>query len=77
MVLRRGVVLTVAGIAAGIVGALALAKVIESLLYQVPPRDPATYVVVVLTLGTVALLASFLPAMRATKVDPMVALRYE
>jgi putative ABC transport system permease protein len=77
MMLRRGVVLTVAGIAAGIAGALALAKVIESLLYQIPPRDPFTYVTVSVGLGCVALLASYIPALRATRVDPMVALRYE
>ena len=77
MVLQRGVVLTLAGIGTGVVGALALAKVIESLLFEIPPRDPATYVMVVAVLGIVALLASFLPALRATRVDPMVALRYE
>ena len=77
MMLQRGVVLTLSGIGVGGAGALALAKLIESLLYQIPPRDPATYFVVVVTLGVVALFASFVPAMRATKVDPMVALRYE
>jgi predicted permease len=77
MVLQRGVVLTLTGIGIGVVGAIALASVIESLLYQIPPRDPLTYVVVCITLGSVALLASYIPALRATKVDPMFALRYE
>jgi predicted permease len=77
MVLNRGVQLTLVGIVIGVVGALALAKVIEAMLYEIPPRDPATYIVVCVTLAAVALLASYLPAMRAARVDPMVALRYE
>ena len=77
MILQRGVVLTMSGIAIGVIGAIALASVIESLLYQIPPRDPVTYVVVCITLGSVALLASYIPALRATRVDPMFALRYE
>jgi predicted permease len=77
MILQRGIVLTVSGIAIGVIGAIALASVIESLLYQIPPRDPVTYVVVCITLGSVALLASYIPALRATRVDPMLALRYE
>ncbi len=77
MILERGAILTVTGIAIGVVGALALASVIKSLLYEIPPRDPMTYVTVCVTLGAVALLASYIPALRATKVDPMFALRYE
>jgi putative ABC transport system permease protein len=77
MILRRGTELTLAGTAVGIVGALALARLIESLLYQIPPRDPLTYVGVCAVLSAVALAASYVPALRATKVDPMVALRYE
>lgn len=77
MILQRGIVLTLSGIAIGVIGAIALASIIESLLYQIPPRDPATYVVVCVTLGSVALLASYIPALRATRVDPMLALRYE
>ena len=69
--------LTVLGIVIGVAGALALASVIQSLLYKIPPRDPMTYVAVCVTLGAVALLASYIPALRATKVDPMFALRYE
>lgn len=77
MILQRGVLLTVTGIGIGVVGAIALASVIESLLYQIPPRDPLTYIVVCITLGAVALVASYIPALRATRVDPMFALRYE
>lgn len=77
MVLQRGILLTLSGIGIGVVGAIALASVIESLLYQIPPRDPATYLVVCIVLGSVAMLASYIPALRATRVDPMLALRYE
>jgi putative ABC transport system permease protein len=77
MILKRGTTLALAGTGLGIVGALALARLIESLLYQIPPRDPLTYIGVCLILGLVAISASYFPALRATKVDPMVALRYE
>jgi putative ABC transport system permease protein len=77
MILNRGLMLTVSGIVLGVVGALALARLMESLLYEIPPRDPLTYVVVCFTLSMVALLASYIPALRATRVDPMIALRYE
>jgi predicted permease len=77
MVLGRGTTLTVIGTVIGIGGALALARLIESLLYQIPPRDPTTYIAVSVILACVAIAASYLPAHRAAKVDPMVALRYE
>jgi predicted permease len=77
MVLGRGTTLTVIGTVIGIGGALALARLIESLLYQIPPRDPATYISVSVILALVAIGASYVPAHRAAKVDPMVALRYE
>ena len=77
MVLRRGTFLSFVGTAIGLVSALALARLIESLLYQIPPRDPMTYVSVCAILSLVALLASYVPALRATRLDPMVALRYE
>jgi putative ABC transport system permease protein len=77
MVLRRGTFLSLVGTAIGVVSALALARLIESLLYQIPPRDPTTYVSVCAILALVALLASYVPALRATRLDPMVALRYE
>lgn len=77
MVLHRGLVLTVAGIAAGLGCAFVLARFIQSLLYEIPPHDPATYGMVSVILGCVALAASYMPASRATKVDPMIALRSE
>jgi putative ABC transport system permease protein len=76
-VLHRGVILTLSGIGIGVIGALALARFIAALLYEIPPRDPLTYIAVSIGLGCVALLASYIPALRATRVDPMVALRYE
>ena len=77
MILRRGTSLTLFGTILGVLGALVLARLIESLLYQIPPRDPLTYIAVCFVLSTVALVASYVPALRATKVDPMVTLRYE
>lgn len=76
-VLNRGVQLTLIGIAIGVAGALALARVVQALLYETAPRDPATYLLVCITLSLVALAASYLPALRASRVDPIVALRQE
>jgi predicted permease len=77
MVLRQGVGLAILGIAAGIVGALAAARLVTGLLFQIGPTDPVTYATTVLTLAVVAVLASFIPALRATRVDPVDALRTE
>jgi putative ABC transport system permease protein len=80
MILKQGMTLTLIGVALGLVGAYVLMKYLETLtkmLFGVEPRDPLTYVVTAALLTVVALLASFIPARRATKVDPMVALRYE
>lgn len=65
------------GIGAGVVGALALTRVMATLLYDVAPRDPLTFTVVTAALATTALLACVAPALRAARVDPAVALRYE
>jgi predicted permease len=77
LVLGQGMWLTVVGVAAGLLAALASARLIAGLLYGVSPGDPATYILVALVLACVSLLACLVPALRATKVDPMVALRYE
>jgi len=76
-VLRQGLRLTLIGVAVGLAGAFALTRIISSLLYDVSPTDPFTFVCVSLLLAGVALLASYIPARRAAKIDPTVALRYE
>jgi putative ABC transport system permease protein len=77
MVVFEGMKPTLLGVAVGTVGALALGRVLSSLIYEVKPTDPITFLVVTALLAVIALLASIIPAYRATKVDPMVALRYE
>ena len=77
LVLGRGLLLTTIGLALGLVGALGLTRLMTTILYGVGARDPATMVSVAAVLATVAAAACYVPARRATKVDPMVALRYE
>jgi predicted permease len=77
LVMGRGAWLALLGIAAGGLGALALTRVLRSLLVGVAPGDPATYATVALLLAAVVLVASYIPARRAARVDPMVALRSE
>jgi putative ABC transport system permease protein len=77
MVLRQGLKLTLIGLIIGIAGALVLSRFLANLLYGVTPTDPLTFMAVSLILLAVALLACYIPARRAARVDPMVALRYE
>jgi len=77
LVLKQGMKLTVLGVAVGLLGAVVLARLIKNLLFGVSVTDPLTFIALPLLLASVALLACYLPARRAAKVDPLVALRQE
>ena len=77
LIVRQAMVLTVLGVVIGLFAAFALTRVMESLLFGVSATDPLTLIIISLILAGVALGACFVPARRASKVDPLVALRYE
>jgi len=77
LVLRQGMTLTAVGTVLGLAGALALTRILRSLLFGISASDPTTLVSVTLLLAVVAFLACYFPARRAANVDPMEALRYE
>jgi predicted permease len=77
LILKSGMTLVVLGLAIGLAGAMALTRLMSTLLFEVSPSDPLTFVAVVLSVILAALLACYIPARRATKVDPLIALRYE
>jgi putative ABC transport system permease protein len=77
LILGHGMGLALIGIVMGLAGAFAVTRFLRSFLFQVTATDPGTFTLVALILGAVALFACYIPARRATKVDPLVALRYE
>ena len=77
LILGQGVALASLGLALGLAGAIAGTRLLTTMLFQVRPNDPVVYLAVAVLLGAVALLASYVPARRASKIDPLTALRQE
>ena len=77
LVVRHGMLLTLLGVTAGLAGDFALTRWMTTLLFGVSPTDPLTFAVIALLLALVALLACWIPARRATRIDPLVALRHD
>ena len=77
LVARQGILLASVGLFIGLLIATGMTRLMASLLYGISASDPVTFVGIALLLGAIALLASYIPGLRATKVDPVIALRYE
>jgi putative ABC transport system permease protein len=77
LIVGQGMRLTFIGIVIGLLGSIALTRFIETLLFEVRASDPLTYALIALLIVIVSMLACYLPARRASKVDPLVALKYE
>jgi putative ABC transport system permease protein len=77
MILRQGMFLTLVGVIVGLFGALVVTRLLSSFLFGVSPFDPETFLGVSVLLGLVTLVACYVPARKASKVDPMITLRYE
>ena len=77
LIIREGMMVVLTGIGTGLLGGWALGRTVSSLVFGVPVRDPAVFIGVAATLAIVALAACVIPALRASRVDPIVALRYE
>jgi putative ABC transport system permease protein len=77
IVLNEAALIVIAGVGAGLLGSLLLTRFLQTLLFNVKPTDPLTFGTLTMLLASVALLASFIPARKASRIDPLVALRHE